>query len=314
MHRLCVAATTPRILVNTSLAAAAGGFALLSWAWIKERKPNIAVSLNGTIAGLVGVTAGCNLYETTDAVIVGVVCAAACAMATRLLERLEIDDVISAWPAHAVAGGVGTLLVAILGDTAGFPMEHSRPEQFLIQLIGLVSIAAWAFGVGYAVLFVVNKVLPLRVSEEDERIGLNIAEHDASTELIELVGEMHIQQLKGEFGNPVNVEPHTEVGQIATEYNRVLDRVRLEIETREEAYRQLEEASEFRFIFENAHEGIVQFSDEGKVSKANPAAVALLGYRTEAELIEKAGDWLVNLDGIDNLPAFGRWQSRLSAI
>jgi len=140
--------SVPRILVNTSLAAAAGGFALLSWAWIKERKPNIAVSLNGTIAGLVGVTAGCNLYETTDAVIVGVVCAAACAMATRLLERLEIDDVISAWPAHAVAGGVGTLLVAILGDTAGFPMEHSRPEQFLIQLIGLVSIAAWAFGVG----------------------------------------------------------------------------------------------------------------------------------------------------------------------
>ena len=105
-----------------------------------------------------------------------------------------------------------------------------------------------------------NKVFPLRVSEADEKIGLNIAEHGASTDLIELMTEMDTHRRQGDFETPVSVEPHTEVGQIATEYNRVLERVRLEIETREEAYRQLEEASEFRFIFENTHEGIVQFA------------------------------------------------------
>jgi len=289
----------PVILVNTSLSAAAGGLALLSWAWVRSRKPDIAASLNGTISGLVGVTAGCHLYEATDAVLVGVASAAVCGIATHALERLRIDDVIGAWPAHAVAGAAGTVLVAVLGDPAGFPLEHTRLEQLAVQGLGTASVALWAFGGGFIVLYALNKVLPLRVSEADERIGLNIAEHDASTDLVELVSEMDSQRREGDFGTPVAIEPHTEVGQIATEYNRVLERVRLEIETREEAYRQLEEATEFRFIFENAHEGIVQFARDGNVAKANPAAVALLGFASENELVNRGGRWLSKLEGID---------------
>jgi len=290
---------TPIILVNTSLAAAAGGFALLSWAWLKERKPDISASLNGTIAGLVGVTAGANIYETQDAMIVGVVCAFTCGIATRLLERWKVDDVIGAWPAHAIAGATGTLMVAVLGDMSAFPGGVSRVDQLIVQALGVAVVAVWAFGIGFVVLYVVNKIFPLRVSEEDERIGLNIAEHDASTDLVELMGEMQMHRLNADFSTPVSEEPHTEVGQIAGEYNRVLDRVRLEIETREEAYRQLEEESEFRFIFENAHEGIIQFARNGGITKANPAAVALLGFSTSDELIAGAGQWLSKLDGVD---------------
>jgi len=289
----------PRILVNTSLAAAAGGFTLLSWAWIRERKPNIGVSLNGTIAGLVGVTAGANMYETTDAIIVGFICAICCNLATNLLDRWKIDDVIGAWPAHAVAGAAGTLLVALCGDIALFPEATTRIEQLVIQATGVGVVAAWAFGFGYALLFVVNKMMNLRVSEEHERIGLNISEHDASTDIVELVGEMQLHRNNADFNTPVSEEPHTEVGVIASEYNRVLDRVRLEIETREEAYRQLEEESEFRFIFENAHEGIIQFARNGGITKANPAAVALLGFKTADELISDAGQWLSKLEGVD---------------
>ena len=289
----------PAIVVNTSLSAAAGGFALLSWAWIRNRKPDIAVSLNGTIAGLVGVTAGAHVFETVDAVIVGVVCAIACGIASLLLERLKIDDVIGAWPAHAVAGATGTLLVAVLGDVQAFPLEHSRMEQLAVQGLGVASVAAFAFGGGLVLLFILNKILPLRVSAADEKIGLNIAEHNASTDLMELVTEMDAQRREGDFETPVTVEPHTEVGQIATEYNRVLERVRLEIETREEAYRELEEATEFRHIFENTHEGIVQFARDGKISKANPAAVSLLGFANEGELIQRGGSWLTNLEGMD---------------
>lgn len=291
--------TVPVILVNTSMSAAAGGFALLSWAWIKEKQPNIEASINGTIAGLVGVTAGANIYEATDAILVGVTAAAACGLATKLLDRLKIDDVIGAWPAHAVAGAAGTLMVAVVGDPSAFAEGVGRAEQFTIQATGVATVAAWAFGVGFAVLYVVNKIFPLRVSEAHERIGLNIAEHNASTDLVELVSEMNEHRAGGDFNAAVAVEPHTEVGQIATEYNRVLERVRLEIETREEAYRQLEEASEFRFIFENAHEGIVQFARSGMITKANPAAVALLGFQSEEELIGGAGKWFSKLDGVD---------------
>ena len=149
------------------------------------------------------------------------------------------------------------------------------------------------------VLYGVNKLLPLRVTEDDERIGLNIAEHGASTDLVELVGEMQTHRLEGDFTMPVAVEPHTEVGQIATEYNSVLERVRLEIETREEAYRQLEEESEFRFIFENAHEGIIQFAKDGRVTKANPASINLLGFQSQEDLIDGAGKWLSKLEGVD---------------
>lgn len=288
-----------RILINTSLSAAAGGFALICWAWLRDKKPDISASLNGTIAGLVGVTAGCNIFEANDAVLVGIISATACGIATKFLERIRVDDVIGAWPAHAVAGAVGTLLVAVFGDVQAFPFEHSRIDQFIVQAIGVGTVALWAFGGGYALLFVMNKIMPMRVSEADERLGLNIAEHDASTDLIELMSEMDAQRRDGEFGSPVHVEPHTEVGQIATEYNRVLERVRLEIETREEAYKQLEEASEFRFIFENTHEGIVQFARNGLITKANPAALALLGFTSENELITHGGHWFTKLDGID---------------
>jgi len=289
----------PNILVNTSLSAAAGGFALLSWAWLKDRKPNIGASLNGTIAGLVGITAGANIYETTDAVIVGVVCATACGVATHLLERWKIDDVIGAWPAHAVAGATGTLLVAICGDISAFPEATTRADQLVIQATGVGVVALWAFGFGYVLLFIVNKMISLRVSEADERTGLNIAEHDASTDIVELIGEMQIHRNNADFSTPVSEEPHTEVGLIAGEYNQVLDRVRLEIETREEAYRQLEEESEFRFIFENAHEGIIQFARNGGITKANPAAVALLGFKSADELIGSVGQWLSKLEGVD---------------
>lgn len=289
----------PKIIVNTSLSAAAGGFALLSWAWLKEKKPDIAASLNGTIAGLVGVTAGANIYEATDAILVGVVCAIACGLATRLLERLKIDDVIGAWPVHAVAGAAGTLMVAICGDVSAFADGASRLEQFVIQATGVGVVALWAFGIGFGVLFVLNKIMPLRVSEEDERIGLNIAEHGASSELVDLVGEMQMHRDNGDFHTPVSVEPHTEMGQIAGEYNRVLDRVRLEIDTREEAYRQLEEESEFRFIFENGHEGIVQFARNGAITKANPAAVKLLGFESADTLKAGVGQWMSKLHGDD---------------
>ena len=280
-----------KVVINTSLSAAAGGSTLVIMAWLTTRKPDIGASLNGTIAGLVGVTAGCHLFSTVDALLVGALSALACFCATQLLDRYRIDDVISAFPVHAVAGIVGTLLIAVLGDASGFPLGLSRLQQFGVQLIGVGVVALWAFGAGFIILHTLNRFFPLRVSASDEIEGLNISEHNASTELLDLLLELREQQ-DGNFSHNVTVEPHTEIGQIANEYNNVLDRVRLEIQTREEAYTQLQAASKFQFIFENAYEGIIQFSTTGKISKANPAAARILGYTSAEELIVGSGRWL----------------------
>ena len=287
------------ILVNIALAAASGGATLLGFVWITTRKARIGASLNGSLAGLVGVTAGAHLFETVDAMLVGVSAAALCGLATWLLAKRGIDDAIGVWPAHALAGALGTVLVAVLGDSARFATGNSPLGQFAVQCLGAGVIAAWAFGGGYVALRLLDRLLPLRVDAEAEQLGLNVAEHDASTDLVDLLGGMRAQQENGDFERAVAVEPHSEVGQIAEEYNRVLERVRLEIETREEAYRQLEEAGEFRFIFENAHEGIVQFARDGRIMKANPAAAVLLGFVSETDLVEQAGRWLAKLEGMD---------------
>jgi len=280
------------ILLNTVLAASAGGMALVSIAWVRERKPNIGASLNGVLAGLVGVTAGCHLYSATDAILVGIIAAAVCAAVTTTLEKMEIDDVLGAFPVHGAAGFVGVLLVAVFGDSSGFPQGHSAAQQLGIQFVGASVIALWSFGVGFVGLSVLKKFMPLRVSAEEEIIGLNVSEHGASTDLIDLLSDMHSKGEQGDFSSAVEVDPHTEVGKIAHEYNRVLERVRQEIETREEAWRQLKEATHFQFIFDNTHEGIVQLSLEGEVLEANPAAALLLGYDDKDQLTERAGQWL----------------------
>ena len=103
------------------------------------------------------------------------------------------------------------------------------------------AVFVWAFGLGFALLWLINRWHPLRIDPEGERIGLNVAEHGASTEILELLTEMDDQRRAGDFSQPVSVEPHTEIGQIAQQYNRVLADINAEQRQREtvtEALRQ----------------------------------------------------------------------------
>jgi Amt family ammonium transporter len=286
----------PLVAINTALSAAAGAATLILWFLFKSGKPDIASVLNGTLAGLVGVTAGAHAYSVFDAIIVGAVCAALVQVATVLLEKLRIDDVVSAFPVHAVAGFAGTLLVAILGEQALFPNNNGHLQQFGIQLTGASVVVLWSLTVGFGAFWFLNKLHPMRVSEAEELQGLNFSEHGATTEVHDLLGAMIKQSNTGNFNEKVAVEPHTEVGQIAEEYNKVLERIRLEIETREQAYAQLKEASHFQYIFDNSNEGIIQFSTDGNVQKANKSAADLLGYASVDRLIHSIGPFMGNLD------------------
>ena len=141
---------------------------------------------------------------------------------TLALERLRIDDAIGAVPVHLGAGVWGTLAVALFGDVGSFPETSSRIEQLGIQLVGIGTCCVWAFGIGFVVLSLINRRFPFRIDPEGELAGLNVAEHGATTEIADLLSDMDEHRRSGDYARPVRVEPNTEVGQIAEEYNRVL--------------------------------------------------------------------------------------------
>lgn len=281
----------PLILLNTNLGAVAGGVTALGMSWFVFKRPDVTHLMTGVVAGLVGITAGCHIIDPWAAVVIGATSALFCFGASLLLEKLEIDDVVNAWPTHAVAGMWGTISLALFASPENFGTGLSRWEQFGVQSIGVLACFGWAFGVGYVALKVLNVFVPLRVSLEDEVVGLNVAEHGAQTELLELWSEMHSHRINGKLTHRVTVEPHSEVGHIALEYNRVLQQVDEEIGRHEEIAKALRQAeSRYRRIFEEAIEGIFQTSPDGQYIIANPALARIYGHESPSDLMSGVTD------------------------
>jgi len=219
---LALNADVPGVILNTTLAAAFGGLVAMAMTWILDRRPDVVTIMNGSLAGLVGITASANIMAAWEAALIGAVAAVVMQGVGLLLERLRIDDAIGVVPVHLGAGIWGTLAVALLGNVHAFPHASSRLDQLGIQLIGISVCFAWAFGVGFVVLSLLDRRFPFRIDRAGEIAGLNVAEHGATTEITDLLFDIDKQRRSGDFANPVRVEPNTEVGQIAGEYNRVL--------------------------------------------------------------------------------------------
>lgn len=286
----------PLILLNTNLSAAVGGMAALLLAWVIEKRPSVGFAMNGVLAGLVGVTASCHIVSPWAALLIGITSGMLSVGATYLLEALHIDDVVGAIPVHGACGTWGTLCVALFADPSNFSLGMGRGEQLIVQGVGAAACVAWAFGVGFPALWLINKVVPLRVSAQAEQQGLNVSEHGASTELVDLLTDMVAHSQNAEFAKPVAVEPNTEVGQIAAEYNHVLKRVHQEIAERERAADALRRAEEkYRSIFENAVEGIFQTTPDGRYLSVNPALVRIYGYESADELMQSVNDIHIQL-------------------
>jgi len=211
----------PSIIVNTVLAGAFGGLTALGLTWWRDDLVDVPTFMNGSLAGLVGITASANIVSTIDSVVIGVVAGVVMYGVTMLLERLEIDDAVGAVPVHLAAGIWGTLAVALFGATEAWG-GGSRLSQLGVQSVGVLVAFLWAFGIGYVVMSLINRRFPLRIDPEGELIGLNVSEHGASTEILDLLTDMDTQRASNDFSEPVRVEPHTEVGQIAGQYNKVI--------------------------------------------------------------------------------------------
>ncbi|NEX21088.1 ammonium transporter [Thiorhodococcus mannitoliphagus] len=282
---LALNAQVPLILLNTFLAAAGGGVAAMAFSYARRGYAVALDLLNGVIGGLVGITASCHLQEPALAVLIGAVAGLLVVLGTRWLEQLRIDDAVGAIPAHLFAGIWGTIAVALFAPESAFTLTGDRTQQFWVQALGILSIGAYAFLVSMAALWVIDRVYALRVDPESERVGLNVAEHGASTEILELLGEMDQQRRRGDFSQPVTAEPNTEVGQIARQYNHVLQRVKEEIHRREDLLQALT-ASESRksAILDAVLDCIITIDRRGRVLELNPAATRTFGCSKRSAL------------------------------
>ncbi len=158
---------TVLIAVNTTLAAAAGGFLAMLSSWVLFKKPDLSMTLNGTLAGLVGITANCDCVTNNSALIIGAVAGILVVGGVVLLDKLHIDDPVGAWPVHGVCGVWGGIATGIFG--AG--------KSLMPQIVGSLVIPLWAFGTMFTIFMILRAVGMLRVSKEEEIEGLDIGEH-----------------------------------------------------------------------------------------------------------------------------------------
>ena len=212
----------PLIIANTALSGIAGGLAGLFAAWIWLRKPVVDRIINGVIAGLVSVTASAHVLHPLDALMVGAIGSGICVAVMAMLVHLEIDDAIGVVPVHFAAGFWGVVSLALFVSPQALGTGLDTWSQLGIQFLGAASVGSFAFAVAYVSLRLLNYWLPLRVSAESERIGLNVSEHGATNALLDLVDQMDSQSTREDFSQLVSVEPGTEVATIAGFYNRVL--------------------------------------------------------------------------------------------
>ncbi|MCD1260967.1 ammonium transporter [Paenibacillus athensensis] len=171
------------IAVTTMLAAAAGGATCILFTMFRYRKADPPMVINGSLAGLVGITAGCAFVSDVAAIIIGAVCGIAMVYATELLESKGIDDPVGAFPVHGISGSLGTIAVGLFAQpdavsegTSG--LFYGGGWHLLgVQALGLVVVCIWGFALTWGFLKLINLIVPLRVSRDEELVGLDVGIH-----------------------------------------------------------------------------------------------------------------------------------------
>ncbi len=161
------------IFVTTNLSAAAGAICAMFTSWIMFKKPDIGMSLNGALAGLVGITAGCANVSPSSAIIIGAISGVLVVLSVVTIDKMHIDDPVGAISVHGVCGAWGTLAAGL------FNMGGTNVKIITTQLIGIGAAFVWAFGAAFILFKVIDMTIGLRISKEDEMMGVDITEHGA---------------------------------------------------------------------------------------------------------------------------------------
>lgn len=217
------------IAMNTTLSACFGAAAAAACSWLgPTRRPEPEVIANGLLGGLVGVTAGCAVVSTIGAASIGLAAGILVYHSMKIMERtFRLDDVVGAVPVHGICGAWGTLAVAFFIRADAMPDGFTTWSLLGVQALGVGSAFVWAFGCAFLTLKILSCFSELRVSAEDEAIGLNVAEHGSTSSVLELANAMDRATSTATYDASVKVDVEfgTEVGDLGSCYNKMVDAI-----------------------------------------------------------------------------------------
>ena len=170
------------IAMTTNLAAAAATLVALFFTWFRYGKPDVSMTMNGALAGLVGVTAGCDIVSNYGALAIGVICGFAVVLVVEFVDRvLKIDDPVGATGVHWACGMLGTVLTGVF--VKGSVLEDygmSRIQFIGVQILGVAAVGAFTAVMAFIIFKIIDKTIGLRVTEQEELDGLDGHEHGSS--------------------------------------------------------------------------------------------------------------------------------------
>ena len=169
------AVSMAHVFVTTNMAAATGGIAAMLYTWIVDGKPSLSMVCNGVLAGLVGITAGCDCVGIGAAAFIGAFVSVVMCLSVAFIDKVcKIDDPVGAVSVHGVGGLLGTVLTGVFVDSS---IDGVTDCTILTQLIGALSVGLFAFAAGYAIFYIIDKIHGLRCDRIIEEEGLDIYEH-----------------------------------------------------------------------------------------------------------------------------------------
>lgn len=165
---------TAHVFVTTNMAAATGGIAALAYTWLVDGKPSLSMVCNGILAGLVGITAGCDCVDVWASAVIGAVTSVIMCWSVSFIDKkLHVDDPVGAISVHGVGGIVGTILTGVFCNSA----LNGTEATIGVQALGALAVCAWAFGMGLVIFYTLKKTIGLRCDKRIEEEGLDVYEH-----------------------------------------------------------------------------------------------------------------------------------------
>lgn len=175
------------VIMTTALAASAAAVSTMFITWVRYKKPDVSMTLNGVLAGLVGITAGCDAVSIPGAIIIGVIAGFVVVFGIEFVDKvLKVDDPVGAIGVHCLCGVWGTLAVGLFATKGGL-FYGGGFKYFLVQLLGVITVAAWSICTALVLFKTIKATIGLRVSREEEIRGLDIEEHGLESSYADFV-------------------------------------------------------------------------------------------------------------------------------
>ena len=248
------------IMVNTLMGAIGGGLSGIVYSLITRKNIDIILVSFSIIAGLVVISGGADIFSPIISFILGVSAVIPLLLGMKILEISKIDDPVNVIATHGFAGIWGAIATGLFGNIPSTFTLTNRLDFVVVQIIGVSTIAAWSFGIGFLVFWFLRKLHWLRVSPKHEVLGLNMTEHNAKlpwTDIIETITKIHAT---GNLRLRIPVEHSSEAGVVAEFINRLL----MELEEREKVLERMATTDRLTGVYNRvAFEKIVEM-EEGK--------------------------------------------------